>query len=220
MDLLEAIEARHSIRRFTDQPIDAAVVANLQELIAECNRESGLAIKLYLDEPVAFSNLIGRLRFGNVRNYLALVGPDAADLQQKCGYYGQKIMLRTVQLGLGSCWFGMGVKKSAIEIAPGQKLVIVIALGNPAAEGKPHSSKPLEDLYRVEDGQALPEWFERGIKAAQLAPTATNQQKFRFSVTGNRVKVESTGGFYPQVDLGIVRYHFEVAAGVENFQWA
>ena len=53
-----------------------------------------------------------------------------------------------------------------------------------------------------------------------LAPTAINQQKFRFTLAGDTVKAQSTGGFFSKVDLGIVRYHFELGAGTENFTWA
>lgn len=65
----------------------------------------------------------------------------------------------------------------------------------------------------------MPEWFEKGMKSALLAPTATNQQKFLFTLDQNHVSVRSTGGFYSKVDLGIVKYHFEVGAGIENFHW-
>ena len=55
---------------------------------------------------------------------------------------------------------------------------------------------------------------------AALAPTAVNQQKFLFILIGDRqVKAEATGGFYSQIDLGIVKLHFELGAGKENFEW-
>ena len=53
-----------------------------------------------------------------------------------------------------------------------------------------------------------------------LAPTAINQQKFRFTRNGDKVFLES-GKLGPclQIDLGIVRCHFELGAGRENFEW-
>ena len=59
-----------------------------------------------------------------------------------------------------------------------------------------------------------------GERAALLAPTAMNQQKFRLTWRGTQVKAVSTGGFYSNVDLGIVKCHFEMGAGKENFTWA
>jgi nitroreductase len=220
MNINEAIEKRHSIRSYTTRPITGEVEQELRDLVAECNQESGLALRLGLDESRIFSGLINRTRFKNVRNYLALIGKASdAKLDEKCGYYGERFVLRATQLGLGACWTGMGYRKSAIPVADDEKLRIIIVFGYPAVEGKAHRNKPLEELYTVEGEGKPPAWFERGIKAAQLAPTAVNQQKFRFTLSGDTVKAEDTGGILGHVDLGIVKYHFEVAAGPENFTW-
>ena len=85
-------------------------------------------------------------------------------------------------------------------------------------QGVPHKNKPLETLCKV-DGE-LPDWFRAGMEAAILAPTAVNQQKFLFTLSGDTIAAKATGGFYSKVDLGIVKYHFEVSAGAENFKWA
>ena len=54
-----------------------------------------------------------------------------------------------------------------------------------------------------------------------LAPTAVNQQKFRFAlVDQNTVKAGTAFGPYAKIDLGIAKLHFEIGAGKENFQWA
>ncbi len=65
----------------------------------------------------------------------------------------------------------------------------------------------------------MPEWFRRGMEAAQLAPTALNQQKFLFSLKGNRVSVKAGVGLYTKIDLGIAEYHFEMGAGSSGWQW-
>ena len=60
-----------------------------------------------------------------------------------------------------------------------------------------------------------------------MAPTAINQQKFSFEYVGvvdGRHRVQAHRGFslvgYTQIDLGIAKYHFEIGAGKENFDWA
>ena len=52
-----------------------------------------------------------------------------------------------------------------------------------------------------------------------LAPTAMNQQKFTLTYANGRVSAKAGSGFYTKVDLGIVKYHFEIGAGRENFSW-
>ena len=63
-------------------------------------------------------------------------------------------------------------------------------------------------------------WFTGGVEAALLAPTAMNQQKFRFGKAGDMVTATAGTGFYSKIDLGIAKLHFEIGAGKENFKWA
>ena len=65
-----------------------------------------------------------------------------------------------------------------------------------------------------------PYWFRKGVEAALLAPTAMNQQKFKFTLRGDTVSAKAGMGFYTKVDLGIVKYHFELGAGRDRFRWA
>lgn len=57
MNLTEAMKGRHSVRQYTDQPLDEAVISALQKEIDACNQESGLHIQLVTNEPKAFDGL-------------------------------------------------------------------------------------------------------------------------------------------------------------------
>ena len=46
MDIREAIKARHSVRQYKDLPIAEDLKAELEQEIAEGNRESGLHIQI------------------------------------------------------------------------------------------------------------------------------------------------------------------------------
>lgn len=46
MNLMEAMQARHSVRQYRNKPLEPEVLSALQEEIAACNRESGLHIQL------------------------------------------------------------------------------------------------------------------------------------------------------------------------------
>lgn len=221
MNLMEAIQVRHSVRSYTDQPIGAELCAQLQEAVSACNREGGLHIQLVTGEPNAFGGFMAHYgKFENVKNYLALIGPKGPDLDEKLGYYGERLALLAQQLGLNTCWVALTFRKSKTQctIDPGEKLVCVLALGYGKTQGVPHKSKPLESLCQVEG--EMPDWFRSGMEAALLAPTAVNQQKFLFTLQGEQVSAKATGGVHSHVDLGIVKYHFEAGAGTEHFQWA
>ncbi len=51
MDLMEAVRARHSVRNYTDRPIEGEVLKALEEEIAACNREAGLHSPVPLTAP-------------------------------------------------------------------------------------------------------------------------------------------------------------------------
>ena len=56
MTIQEAIRVRHSVRKYTDQPIAAEKVAALRAEMEQLNAESGLNIQLVLDESKAFAS--------------------------------------------------------------------------------------------------------------------------------------------------------------------
>lgn len=221
MGIFEIMKARHSVRSYNEKAINESVVQILQRLINECNNESGLNIQLFIDEPNAFdSKMASYGKIKNVKNYLALVGRKEKNLQEKIGYYGEKIVLKATELGLGSCWVAMTYSKGkcAAKVEEDEKLVVVISLGYFDKDGVAHKGKSIEKLSRVSGD--MPKWFIKGMEAVQLAPTAMNQQKFIFSLDGNKVTATPGMGFYTKVDLGIGKYHFELGAGKENFDWA
>ena len=136
MTLLEAIEARHSVRRYKDEPIPEEILANLCDRIREINEETGLHIQLVTGEPKAFSSPMAYGSFSGVKNYLVMAGKKGEDLDEKIGCY--------------------------------------IALGYGETQGK------------------VPKVLAKPL----------------FSMVG-----------YSKMDLGIVKYHFEVGAGKESFEW-
>lgn len=221
MDRAEAMRARHSVRQYLDKPLEAEVISALKEEIAACNEESGLHIQAVVNESKAFDGFMAHYgRFRGVRNYLALIGEKGSGLEEKCGYYGERLVLRAQELGLNTCWVALTYSKikTAFVISRGEKLCAVIALGYGKNQGTAHDSKAVDQLMKAEE--PAPAWFRKGMEAVLLAPTAMNQQKFLLIQEGNRVKAKAGAGFYTKLDLGIVKYHFEVGAGKDNFEWA
>lgn len=43
MELIDAIKTRHAVRKYTDKPIEASIIATLRSRIESLNGESGLA---------------------------------------------------------------------------------------------------------------------------------------------------------------------------------
>ena len=108
----EAMERRHSVRSFTGQRIEGPVLTALCDELDACNREGGLRMQVVLDEPRAFSSMLARYgSFRNVRNYVAVIGHPADDLDERAGYYGERLVLAAQALGLNTCWAALTFSK-------------------------------------------------------------------------------------------------------------
>lgn len=223
MDLIEAIKSRHSVRHYTERNIEHEKLERLQQLVADFNIKSGLHIQLITNEPRSFGeSLLARYgKFSGVTNYFAMIGRKGDKLDETVGYYGEKLVLEAQMMGLNTCWVGLSYKKisSVLNIANDEKLVCLISLGYGATHGVDHKRKSPNKVSET-DVKTVPQWYKQGVACALLAPTAINQQKFKFTLTGdNKVSVKAGLGFYAKVDLGIVKYHFEIGAGTDNFEW-
>ena len=227
MTLLEAIEARHSVRAYKEQPLAEDIAKLLEEKITELNKVGNLHIQLIKEEPKAFQGTLAKDgKFRNVTNYFVMVGKKEDDLDERIGYYGEQLVLYAQTLGLNTCWVGLSYKKIAgtYVLDEGEKVACYIAVGYGETQGVSHKIKTVEQVSNASD--ITPSWFKKGVEAALLAPTAVNQQKFSFEYIGlnnNHHQVRAKKGFsmigYTQMDLGIAKYHFEVGAGKENFDW-
>ena len=228
MTIQEAIEARHSVRAYKDQPLGDEIIKQLEDKIEELNHKGQLHIQLVCNEPKAFQGTLAKYgKFRNANNYIVMAGKKADDLDERVGYYGEHLVLLAQTLGLNTCWVGLSYSKvpGTYVLGEGEKIACYIAIGYGETQGVTHKVKAVEQVSNASG--VTPSWFKKGVEAALLAPTAVNQQKFSFEYVGmrnNRHQVRAKKGFslvgYTQMDLGIAKYHFEIGAGKENFDWA
>ena len=227
MTIQEAIEARHSVRAYKDLPLSEEIVKLLEDELVKLNNEGQLHIQLICNEPKAFQGTMAKYgKFRNANNYLVMAGKKAEDLDERIGYYGEHLVLLAQTLGLNTCWVGLSYSKvpGTYVLEEGEKIACYIAIGYGETQGVGHKIKTVEQVSNASD--ITPSWFKKGVEAALLAPTAVNQQKFSFEYVGmsnNRHQVRAKKGFsmigYTKMDLGIAKYHFEIGAGKENFDW-
>ena len=228
MTLEEAIKARHSVRAYKAQPLTEDIVKVLEKEIEEQNRQGHLNIQLVKNEPKAFQGKLAKYgKFSNVTNYLVMAGQKAEDLDERIGYYGEHLVLLAQTLGLNTCWVGLSYSKipGTYVLEEGEVIKAYIAIGYGETQGVGHKIKTVEKVSNTSDITAS--WFREGVEAALLAPTAVNQQKFFFEYIPARdnqpAQVVAKRNFsligFTQMDLGIVKYHFEVGAGKNNFEW-
>lgn len=212
MEIIELMKERHSVRQYTDKKIEKEKREVLNTLITQINQKAGLHIQIIYDEPKCFNSMMAHYgKFDGVNNYIALVR-EKSKPDEALGYYGEQIVLKAQELGLNTCWVAMTHGKSKAQIDKGEKLVCLISLGYSKTAGAAHKSKKLSEVCNYK--KDMPEWFLSGMEAALLAPTAMNRQKFYFELLpDNSIKITCGKGLYTKLDLGIVKYHFEVVSG-------
>ena len=214
MNEIDAIRQRHSVRQYKADRIEEEKVALIKAKIDELNAEGDLNLQFIEDAEKTYNKLFNRVSgLGSAPSVIACVGKDDKSLDQRVGYYGEKLVLYAQTLGLNTCWTGTFNRKNiSADIPDGERLVISIAIGYGKDSGKERKTKSKEQLS--EASTQRPEWFEKGVEMAMLAPTAINQQKFLIKLNDDEtVEFIDKGGVLSQVDLGIVKCHFELGSG-------
>lgn len=213
MSEIDAIKERHSVRNYEAKKIEADKVEKIRAKIEELNKEGNLHLQFMEDAGKTYNKLFNKVAgLGSAPSVIACVGINDETLEQRVGYYGEKLVLFIQELGLNTCWAGtFNQKNIGAEVGDGEKLVISIAVGYGKDKGKPHKSKSPEQVIEAKGDR--PYWFNKGVDMALLAPTAINQQKFTIRLNEDEsVDFVDKGGIFSQVDLGIVRCHFEIGA--------
>ena len=173
MTLQEAIAVRHSVRAYTERPLEDEAVRQLQQRIEELNSDGLLHAQLVCGEPKAFSGRLARYgRFRNVRNYIVMAGRRGDDLDERIGYRGELLVLLAQTMGLNTCWVGISYSKvpGTYALADDEAIGAYIAIGYGQTQGVTHRIKSVAQVSNADD--RTPQWFRRGVEAALLAPTA------------------------------------------------
>lgn len=218
MTIEELIKNRHSVRKYKDIKLKDSDINKINDLLNEINKKE-LSFELVINENI-FKNLI--LGYGfikNCNNYIILGGKDDELLEEKVGYYGEELVLKLLDLGINSCFVGGTYKKKKVknQLKDGYRNVLVLAIGYGENNGKPAKTKTIDEISISKD---VPDWYKKGLEMVLYAPSAVNQKKWEFELVSlNEVRIKSFGKFYPNVDLGIAKYHFEIGAGKDNFKW-
>ena len=228
MDLKSAIMERISRRKFELDPVDGAVLEQLEAAVWECNRAAGMNIKIKLDDGEAFSGSRSKGMFSGACNYFAMIcKKDDPDGDEKIGYYGESLILLATRLGLGTCWVGGTFDKKSVspQIGPGEKLWDVIPIGYPAKK-MPMKQRIIRDGLRKKtpapekmvegdtEYKDLPEWVKAGLQAILDGPSAVNRLPVHLVCEKNNyfLKIYKENGGFEWNDLGIAKYQFWYAA--------
>lgn len=241
---LELLSRRHSVRAFTEEPIEAEIIKELQADITYVNTHvAGLHFSILTDDPKPFESFLHSYgSFRNVRNYLACtVDKSFPNVEEKAGYYAEEFVMKCVAKGLGTCIVGgtFDSSKVNVQLRAGWVLPFVVVFGK-AAEKESLASRMVkaiahrkkinpEGLFsgsknELERCRSLFPSTDDMLTALSYAPSALNKRPVRLFLSekeGNPylgARTVGKPGKYTEVDLGIAKYNMG-RAGAGEWDW-
>ena len=229
----EAIRARRSVRTYTGEPLDEALIAKIAKYVAGLKAPFGAACRIGIVRTTASAEPVKLGTYGAIRgatDYLALiVGDDKPLTVEGAAYMFEQAILYCTSLGLGTCWlagfFDRGGFKKQLALRPGERLKSVSPIGRASDKphrslstlmngGKPTTRKPFGETFFSGDGDKPLTEAGAGVWALPLemvrrAPSANNKQSWRVVMGEGALhfyKAPSMG--YESLDAGIALCHF------------
>ena len=199
----KAIDKRVSRRRYYDTPLSRQELKELKDDIALLERHLSFS-RIVLNQE-GFSQAVKTLlgSYGLVTgasSFAAIVADTQADsfrANVEAGMLGEALILAATARGWNTCWIGGLLEKSEIrerlELGEEEEVLAITPLGraldDPTLTEKvfkkvigSRSRKPLEDLVEKYQPESYPDWVNTALESARLAPSAANQQPWRFEV--------------------------------------
>lgn len=223
----DAIEKRHSVRKYTEEPVSSDLLADIETICEEFRPFAG-ARAVLVREPKSdvFKGLIGPiLKVKQAPHYVAFVGDTEVNhFEAALGYLGEGIILEATSRALNTCWvtgfFRPERAEEDVAIRDGEQIVGVSPLGyavdskDRVGNKREHDRKPLSKL--IKSGDMDREWVEVALEAARLAPSAVNRQPWRFEIDSDSITISYGGlvdlGTSKAIDCGIAMLHVELGA--------
>ena len=169
MEFLELAQARYSVRKFADKPVEeeklqkvleagacAPTAKNLQPQHIYVLKSEEAVAKMREITRCAFNAPVVLLVCGNKET--AWVNPfnDRSSNEMDCSIVATQMMLQAQELGLGTCWacwFDTAKTKETFAIPENEEVFAILPLGYPAEDCKPaglhFSRKGLEETVTV-----------------------------------------------------------------------
>lgn len=220
---LGLIDKRVSRREFKNIDLTEELKQKITSLVTQMNENGGLESQVVFNADGDDFPTYGR--FINPRNYIKMLCDESLeDYNFKIGYHGQKLVLKLVEMGLGTCWAGISFSRVKAQIPVGKRLRAVIMFGFVDDEMSDFEkyimsstsvvSRDVKCFYHPKE--TVPEIFLEGIKAVSRAPSAMNRQPVNFIFNDKKAlayveKPDTLQG----IGLGIAVKHFEIGSNGE-----
>ena len=233
--VIEAMKARRSIRSYSKRPMHHAAEGQLKDYLRHIEHPFDARIRV---ELIKTGEYPGNHRLGtygvikNAQAFFAVCCDRSSFAEEALGYAFEKVVLKSTQLGLGTCWIGgtfnKGAFADAVQLKADEMLPIVSPVGQASAKPsmvsktmsrvtKQRSRKPFETIF-FSDNWNIPLTqksagdFGIPLEMVRLAPSSRNCQPWQVLIAPEGAH------FYcmaprslNRIDLGIALCHFDLA---------
>lgn len=194
MNLYEAIFVRKSVRSYTGEALSPQL---LDKVKAHYRELTGLFGGIETEISV-LDNRRGQQRMLSLFSvkapyYLVFYSEEAPRYLMNMGYLMEQMVLYMCSLGIGTCFIGSNKIKKELQEKDGRKMVGIVAFGK--SKGS-HVRKQAEAKRLSIDQLCIfkevpRQWMRQLLESARFAPSAMNDQPWRFVVYDNRIHIFS-----------------------------
>lgn len=222
MNTFDTIFSRKSIRHFKHEKLEWEIVADILEYANNLPMLfEGIAVEFKL-----VSNIEAKQGFQSPFNvkapyYICLSSEQKENYMLNAGYLMQQLNLYITSKGLGTCFLILGPGR-ALKATMKYDYVLALAFGKTSSPLYRDSSeaKRLPESEVVVYKEDVPADIRQIIAAARIAPSAYNNQPWRFVVYRNRIHVFAKKHIFlakvldynKMIDMGIMLANLLLAA--------
>ncbi len=223
-EYIQAIAMRTSRRTYKHVAMSDDNKAVIKSLVDYVNEKAGLDF-IFIDEAsFAFTMFTGKF------SAIAVCGDDKIETREKCGYWGETIVLQAVYHGLGTCWVSSSYNENKIMeylmLPKGMRLYCLITVGlvdeKKSRKEKTlynithRENKPYQKMFTVCD-QKLPEEYVFAMQQVEAAPSSTNRRPVHFKYEEGVLSASVEDPYSDKsIDYGIAQLHFMLGASAKG----
>ena len=233
MNITDTILKRRSVRTYTSEALDAAVIEKITGYIASLKAPFGAKCRIELIRSGMGSEPVKLGTYGFIKgasDYLALIVGNTPMAEVGAAYMFEQVVLYCTSIGVGTCWLGgsfsRGDFKKHLTLGTDETLRIVSPIGY--ASDKRHRSfltlfggngvKPrksfsvnfFEGQFNNPLSHEAAGAYAYPLEMVRVAPSANNSQSWRVVKDNKALHFYKSPSYgFDAVDMGIALCHFE-----------
>lgn len=222
MDNLTLTDLRKSVRNFTNKPVEAEKLREMENFFGQCRKiDNSIEVEIVMTEKENLPKDVEKIGgyngfFIDAPHYIMIFSENAPYFVENAGYMGEDIILKLTGMDIDSCW--LTIKETEVMKPEGKRLAALIAIGYGERTKKTAVLKNmfgrnidmgleapvpgtdneirmdiLDMVFKNDYGERMDLDFLKnsgladGFYAAQRAPSALNQQPWRFILDNDMV---------------------------------